>query len=370
MSHYSKIERMTSNDSKFDQLSDDAKLTFFILLTHPHLTSLGAMRSSFAGLASEMNWGYEKFKEAITELMTRGIVQADEERRFVWFPNFLKHNQPESPNVVKSWERALNYLPECALKNRLIVQVKAFVEDLPRSFQEALPAIFSCPSASLSEESLAESVDPSERLSEENSAELLEPSERLSEGCLSEFLAPTTDLRESITRTITTTRARTITITEGESREETRKQQDEENGVLTHIVALARPGGCVNPDIIFVFNAWKTTLGHPQAVLDKKRKAWIRQALQSGYTADQLCEAIRGCSVTPYNMGKNDRGQRYDGLHVILKDADQIERFMRNAQCPPRERNAAEALLDSNQAVCDEWLRDKLFEVEVQNEIV
>lgn len=111
-----------------------------------------------------------------------------------------------------------------------------------------------------------------------------------------------------------------------------------------------------------MFNVWRTTLGHPQAVLDDKRKSLIRRALKSGYSVDQLCQAIAGCSLTPYNLGKNDRGQRYDGLHVILKDADQIDRFIRNAQSPPQERNAAHALIDSNIAVCQEWAQDKQFE--------
>ena len=84
---------------------------------------------------------------------------------------------------------------------------------------------------------------------------------------------------------------------------------------------------------------------------------------------DQLCQAITGCSLTPHNLGKNDRGQRYDGLQVILRDADQIDRFIRNAQSPPRERNAAEALIDSNLVVCQEWLDEQLAHEEKQHAI-
>jgi len=80
-----------------------------------------------------------------------------------------------------------------------------------------------------------------------------------------------------------------------------------------------------------VFEHWQTVMHHPQAQLDPKRVHIIKQALKSGYTPVQLCQAITGCSVTPHNMGDNDRGQRYDGLHVILRDGDQIDRFIRNA---------------------------------------
>jgi hypothetical protein len=34
-------------------------------------------------------------------------------------------------------------------------------------------------------------------------------------------------------------------------------------------------------------------------------------------------------------MGKNDRGQRYDSIDLILRDADHIDRFIANAEKPP-----------------------------------
>ena len=89
-------------------------------------------------------------------------------------------------------------------------------------------------------------------------------------------------------------------------------------------------------DVMEVFQYWQQTLNHPQAVLDTKRRKRIHHALASGYTVEQLCKAILGCSYTPHNMGHNEQGQRYDGLHVILRDADQIDRFIRNAHSPPQ----------------------------------
>lgn len=110
-------------------------------------------------------------------------------------------------------------------------------------------------------------------------------------------------------------------------------------------------------DILTVFHSWKQIFGHAQAILDDKRKTWIRQALSSGYSVDQLIQAIRGCSLTPHNMGKNEQGQRYDGLHVILKDADQIDRFIQNAVHPPQP--TIHRLTESNIAAGQNWLRMK-----------
>lgn len=80
-----------------------------------------------------------------------------------------------------------------------------------------------------------------------------------------------------------------------------------------------------------IFQYWQTIMDHPNARLDEKRRKLIRNALKTGYAVNDLKTAILGCSYTPHNMGDNDRGQRYDGLHVIFKNADQIDRFIHNA---------------------------------------
>lgn len=109
-----------------------------------------------------------------------------------------------------------------------------------------------------------------------------------------------------------------------------------------------------------IFDHWKTVMNHPNAKLDDKRKAIIRKALKSGYNTEQLCQAITGCSYTPHNMGDNDRGQRYDGLHVILRDGDQIDRFMHNCHQPPRPLSDAERRTQANLRVMEDWLADKM----------
>lgn len=97
-------------------------------------------------------------------------------------------------------------------------------------------------------------------------------------------------------------------------------------------------------------------MGHPQAQLDNKRRKVIKHALDSSYSVMQLQDAIRGCSLTPHNRGENEQGQRYDGLHIILRNADQIDRFIRNAHSPPRLRNDSDKLLAANLAVKERWL--------------
>jgi hypothetical protein len=142
MGRYRKIDTRIWNDAKFIALSDKGKLAFLFLLTHPHMTSLGAMRATLPGLASELRWDAEAFGEAFREALRKGLVEHDDKACFVGLPNFLKYNGPESPNVVKSWSESLDLIPECDLKSRLLNRVKGFVEGLSKGFAEALPEAF------------------------------------------------------------------------------------------------------------------------------------------------------------------------------------------------------------------------------------
>lgn len=88
-------------------------------------------------------------------------------------------------------------------------------------------------------------------------------------------------------------------------------------------------------DVQTVFQHWQQKLNHPQAKLTPERQRKISVALKN-YSAASLCQAIDGCSVTPHNLGHNDRGEVYDDISLIVRDAEHIERFMRNAKQPPK----------------------------------
>jgi len=73
------------------------------------------------------------------------MARHDADAAFLAFPKFLKHNPPQSPNVVKSWARADDFIPECPLKVKLYQHVKAFAEGLGATFEDALPEVFRKP---------------------------------------------------------------------------------------------------------------------------------------------------------------------------------------------------------------------------------
>jgi hypothetical protein len=138
------------------------------------------------------------------------------------------------------------------------------------------------------------------------------------------------------------------------------KQEHEQKG--GDAVTSTQPCPANNTAVITVFEHWKTALAQPQAQLDDKRQELIRHALKLGYSVQQLCEAITGCSLTPHNSGNNDQGQRFDGLHIILRDADQIDRFIRNARYPPQPLTPAKRHTQNNLQTVNNWLKKKMNE--------
>ena len=84
-------------------------------------------------------------------------------------------------------------------------------------------------------------------------------------------------------------------------------------------------------EVMQIFKHWQTVMNHPRSKLDNKRATKIKQALKLGYTLEELKLAIDGCSKDKFYMGDNDRNQRYDGIDLIFRDADHIDRFIRTA---------------------------------------
>ncbi|WP_430735150.1 hypothetical protein [Halodesulfovibrio aestuarii] len=138
---YRKISVCIWNDAKFMALSNDAKLIVFFMLTHPDLTQLGALRANVPGLACELSMELEAFTKGFEEVLAQGIVEHDGKLLF-WFPNFLRYNLPESPNVVKSWYYGFNELPESELRNTILIGVKSLVDGLSQGYREAFTKTF------------------------------------------------------------------------------------------------------------------------------------------------------------------------------------------------------------------------------------
>ena len=69
-------------------------------------------------------------------------------------------------------------------------------------------------------------------------------------------------------------------------------------------------------------------------IVSDKRKKKIRGAMKLGYSPDDLKQAIDGCASSSFHMGQNDRQMVYDGLDLIFRDADHIDKFIKLQQMP------------------------------------
>ncbi|MFV0420612.1 hypothetical protein [Oleidesulfovibrio sp.] len=138
---YRKIAPCIWNDEKFRKVSNEAKLVIFFLLTHPDLTQLGALRGNMPGLAYDLGVELKAFEEAFQEVLAQGMAKHDG-AMLIWFPNFLKYNMPESPNVIRSWLGGFDDLPESPLKNEILQSAKATVDGLSGAFKQAFGEAF------------------------------------------------------------------------------------------------------------------------------------------------------------------------------------------------------------------------------------
>lgn len=76
-----------------------------------------------------------------------------------------------------------------------------------------------------------------------------------------------------------------------------------------------------------VFDFWIQHFNKKRAVLDEKRRQSIGAAIHD-YGTEACKNAIIGCSLSDYHMGRNKQGRVYNDIELILRDSEHIERFL------------------------------------------
>jgi hypothetical protein len=85
-----------------------------------------------------------------------------------------------------------------------------------------------------------------------------------------------------------------------------------------------------------VFEHWKKTFNHPKAVLDSKRSKIIKAALKL-YSIETLCKSLTGYMHSKWHMGDNDRKTVFDGIDLLLRDAEHIDKGLEFFNNPHKE---------------------------------
>jgi hypothetical protein len=100
------------------------------------------------------------------------------------------------------------------------------------------------------------------------------------------------------------------------------------------------------PEEIFeVFSEWvsvcrSSALGRKPVLGDKRRRK-IKQAIGL-YGLESCKTAIRGITCSPWHMGHNPQGKRYDDIELILRDERHIEMFLDMADQSEKELSILE----------------------------
>ncbi len=147
---YRKVEVRTWGDEKFRRLTPIPPCgqgLWLFLITSPHTGPIpGLFRAGRAAMAEELGWELEDFQEAFQEAFREGMVEADFKARVVWVPNAIRHNKPESPNVVRSWAAEFDLIPECPLKWKALEALKASIHAIGEAYAKAFDETFRKPS--------------------------------------------------------------------------------------------------------------------------------------------------------------------------------------------------------------------------------
>ncbi|WP_336284184.1 DnaT-like ssDNA-binding domain-containing protein [Citrobacter arsenatis] len=151
---YRKVKITMWDDPKFRALSSlppSGQSLFIYLLTGPFTGIIpGLFKAGRAAMAEELGWDGEAFDLALDEAITLGLVKFDPKARIFWLPNAAKHNPPGSINVVKSWGRAFELLPDCDLKLEAWKSLKSACygvsEAIGLAFDKAIPLPKAMPS--------------------------------------------------------------------------------------------------------------------------------------------------------------------------------------------------------------------------------
>ena len=152
---YTKIEEQFWKDNKIIKLSFRARYLMMYLLTSPHRNILCYYFLPKPYACFDLGFSEEEFDLAMGELMEAELVFYDEKANVVFVKNYLKYNQLENQNQVKSAIGKISDIPENDLVNDFIDNLKSFKKaiyetlingilkrfnkGLPKPLQEGLP---------------------------------------------------------------------------------------------------------------------------------------------------------------------------------------------------------------------------------------
>lgn len=116
---------------------------------------------------------------------------------------------------------------------------------------------------------------------------------------------------------------------------------------------LFTPELSVHEGVLKVFREWQSVMGHEKTRLSPARAKLIAKRI-SEYGVESCINAVRGCSRSPWHMGENPSGKRYDSIELIFRNEEKIEGFFELEEQQHRViHNVQDMLRDSFRLYCE-----------------
>lgn len=325
-SRYRKVYTKLWADEKFAGLSaplPNAQTLWVYLLTGPHTRLIpGLYGVGEMTVAEGLHWPLDGVRRAMDEITALGMARFDRQRGLLFIPRAIEYDPPANPNVVRGWRALWDDLPECDLKREAYDVLRENVVERGENFERAFDASIHRPNGFRNDSGNGSpngSDDPN------STVECKQKQNPIQQGSGNRLA---NGYRNQGTGNSKTLKSKTTPMSSSHTVSET-----------------------VSQTVRDVFAYWQEVMASPRSMLDAKRTRLIKAALTLGYTVDDLKRAIRGCSVTPHNMGMNERGQKYNDLALIMRDAEHIERFIAHEASPPKP------VTNGNGHARDDWFR-------------
>lgn len=330
-------------------LSIEAKLLAVYLRANIVSTMLGCYRMPINYAANDLRMDTETAQKAFEELIAHHLIEYDYRYHVVFIHGFIDPETELNLNQVKGLVNAAADIPsQSSLWSLIIDLIKQHehiltIKDL-QSMKYLAPPIAQRLSERLAEQAIMKSATES---TESRDDSLITGSDTDTNPVSMGINTHTNGIRKQEQKP-------------DQKQEQQKKQkQNQKQKNITPDELLKKATMVSLEEVQEVFSCWQSTLDYPDAKLDNKREEMIRLALAMDYSVEQLRLAIKGCSLTPHNMGFNSTKQRFDGLTVILRDAENIERFIYNGKHPPKPQGKSELQQQANGKTMQRWLDKK-----------
>lgn len=338
MRAYGQVHSQFWIDTQVNTLSSQAKFLAIYLLAGPQTSMIGCFRTPLGYIAADLKLDIAIVKQLLNELVAIDFLYYDPTTEWLLIYDFLKWNPIMNPNQGKLAKKLIEMIPkESSVLPKLLDSLLLYGKHIDEKSKKKF-------------EMVSKLFQNQEQDQEHDQQQEQDPNIHVKQNTLFLEIKATAS---NIIDNMTTAKNGLI-----ENNAENSGLDDYSLCTLTpHQKRLA---------IEEIFEHWKNTFNHKKTVLNEVRYNTITEALDRGFSVDQLLTAINGCALTPHNQGNNEQDKVYDGLEVIFKHADNIERFIRNAENPPATAKVVsqqEQAIINNINTMNSWLNTKPFRV-------